>query len=43
MAKLVFNLTATDHEAVISGERSTLVRLPAGADGSAFGGWGVRI
>lgn len=27
----------------LDGSRTTLVRLPAGADTTLFGGWGVRI
>lgn len=28
---------------VLTGSRTELVRLPAGADTTLFGGWGVRI
>jgi len=27
----------------LDGSRTTLVRIPAGADTTLFGGWGVRI
>ncbi|HEY7994342.1 MAG TPA: hypothetical protein VID24_09035 [Candidatus Eremiobacteraceae bacterium] len=28
---------------VLNGSRTELVRIPAGADTTLFGGWGVRI
>jgi hypothetical protein len=40
---LVTQFSSLSYDEVISGQRTTLVRLPKGIDSSFFGGWGVRI
>lgn len=32
-----------DADDALAGDRTRIVRSPAGADSSLFGGWGVRI